>query len=289
MGGWNGAYDNDVWYSTDGVTWTEATSSAEWAGRYDQTSVVFDGKMWVIGGYNGSFLNDVWYSTDGVTWTEATDSAAWVGRDYGTSVVFDGKMWLYGGYSTDYHNDVWYSADGVTWTQATASADWDGRYSHASTVFDDKIWVLGGYSGGARVNDVWYTENYYTLSFDEQGGDNLADINDLVQGATTTLPGAAVREGYTFLNWNTQANGGGTSYAAGATYTMGSSYTILYAIWEQTIEEPGISGGSYSPPTTSSSSGGSGQSQTEVIRTILENLISLYLQLIELIQAEGAN
>ena len=43
--------------------WTQATTSAGWSARYLHTSVVFDGKLWVIGGYNGSNgFNDVWYA-----------------------------------------------------------------------------------------------------------------------------------------------------------------------------------------------------------------------------------
>jgi len=54
-------YCNDVWYSSDGVTWTQATASAGWSARMDHTSVVYDGKMWVIG---SGVKNDVWYSSD---------------------------------------------------------------------------------------------------------------------------------------------------------------------------------------------------------------------------------
>ena len=62
IGGYDGAYRNDVWYSADGATWTQATSAAGWTKRTGHTSVVFDNKMWVIGGYDGAYRNDVWYS-----------------------------------------------------------------------------------------------------------------------------------------------------------------------------------------------------------------------------------
>ena len=67
---------NDVWYSTDGTNWTEATSSADWSAKNDAASLVFDNKMWILGGRESSGLkNDVWYSTDGTNWTQATSSA----------------------------------------------------------------------------------------------------------------------------------------------------------------------------------------------------------------------
>ena len=61
MGGNDGSNRfNDVWYSSNGASWTQATSSAGWTGREGPTSVVFDNKMWVMGGYDGSYRNDVW-------------------------------------------------------------------------------------------------------------------------------------------------------------------------------------------------------------------------------------
>lgn len=55
---------NDVWYTTNGDSWICATDSAEWSGRWDHSSVVFDSCLWVLAGNTrqGS-TNDVWYST----------------------------------------------------------------------------------------------------------------------------------------------------------------------------------------------------------------------------------
>lgn len=55
-------YLNDVWYSTDGINWTRATSLAEWPERTSPTSVEYNGKMWILGGAGlGIYYNDVWY------------------------------------------------------------------------------------------------------------------------------------------------------------------------------------------------------------------------------------
>ena len=115
IGGWSG-YDaggilyNDVWYSTDGITWKQATGSAAFSPRMSHSSFVYDDKMWVIGGgFGNSFYNDVWYSTDGETWTQATGNAAFPVRDGPSSVVYDGKMWLMGGYWGSGKQDVWNS------------------------------------------------------------------------------------------------------------------------------------------------------------------------------------
>ncbi|MEO0084626.1 MAG: kelch repeat-containing protein [candidate division WOR-3 bacterium] len=167
IGGWDGTYKNDVWYSENGIHWTCATSNAEWSGRYRHASVVFDNKIWVMGGgaFSNVFLRDVWYSTDGVNWICATTSAPWANRQGLAAVVFDNKMWVLGGWYLVYewppliyyYNDVWYSTDGVTWTPATYNANWIQRYAHSSVVFDNKMWVLGGNDPNNPRNDVWYS------------------------------------------------------------------------------------------------------------------------------------
>jgi hypothetical protein len=166
IGGWdddwiNGPYKNDIWYSSDGINWTLATSSASWSGRYGHTSVVFNDKIWVIGGLDNSGLkNDVWYSSDGVNWTLATDTAPWSERYGHTSVVFDDKIWVIGGWdNSGLKNDVWYSSDGVNWTLATDTAFWSARVWHNSVVFDNKIWVIGGQDNSGLKNDVWYSSD----------------------------------------------------------------------------------------------------------------------------------
>jgi hypothetical protein len=160
MGGYN-YYElfNDVWYSTDGINWTQATNSAGWSVRAAHTSVVFDGKIWILGGEGyGDLKNDVWYSADGINWTQAINSAAWSARQGHTSVVFGGKIWLIGG--DDYSgckNDVWYSMNGINWISATDSAEWSKRAGCASVIFDNKLWILGGGENAIYKNDVWYS------------------------------------------------------------------------------------------------------------------------------------
>ena len=62
---------NDVWWSEDGKTWTEATNNADFSRRTSHQVVVHNNRLWVIGGNadDGSGRkNDVWRSEDGVNW-----------------------------------------------------------------------------------------------------------------------------------------------------------------------------------------------------------------------------
>jgi uncharacterized repeat protein (TIGR02543 family) len=86
---------------------------------------------------------------------------------------------------------------------------------------------------------VW-TQLTYTVTYNGNGatgGTPPTDYNTYVQGDTVTVLGNAgilsQTGGYTFAGWNTQANGLGTSYVAGATFTMGVANVTLYAVWTQ--------------------------------------------------------
>jgi leucine-zipper-like transcriptional regulator 1 len=158
---------NDVWYSTDGINWKQATGSAAFPPRIGHSSVVFDNRIWVIGGSDSTVLkNDVWYSTDGTNWKQATGSAAFSPRERHSSIVYDNKMWVIGGYDGHYRNDTWYSTDGITWTEATTTANFPARNAQTSVVYNNKMWVIGGfYHLGQNVgskNDTWYSSDGVT-------------------------------------------------------------------------------------------------------------------------------
>src|SRR6185503_1797620 len=39
---------NDVWYSADGFSWSQATAAAAWSARSGQRCVSFNGKLWLF-------------------------------------------------------------------------------------------------------------------------------------------------------------------------------------------------------------------------------------------------
>ncbi len=173
-----GHYQNDVWNSQDGQTWTllNPDESVPWAPRALHYTVVHDDRIWVIGGQtmpgfaksDESFYRDVWMTQDGVEWTQIKPAEpCWSPRGMiGGSAVMNGRIWILGGGTYDtpttkarlFHNDVWSSADGVNWTQHTKAAPWHPRQYHDVAVWDDRLWVMEGYhrSGGNR-KDVWHS------------------------------------------------------------------------------------------------------------------------------------
>ena len=74
----------------------------------------------------------------------------------------------------------------------------------------------------------------YTVSYNYNNASSggIADNNQYQSGASVTVKdqGTLARPGYTFVNWNTAANGSGTSHAALSQFNIVANVT-LYAQW----------------------------------------------------------
>ena len=94
----------------------------------------------------------------------------------------------------------------------------------------------------------------YTVTYNANGGSGAPAAQTKWYGENLTLQsGEPTRTNYVFKNWNTKADGSGTTYNKGATYTANAALT-LYAQW-------------YAPYTVSyNANGGTGapSSQTKV-------------------------
>ena len=87
-----------------------------------------------------------------------------------------------------------------------------------------------------------WTINTYTVTYAGNGStggtapvDGSSPYN---YGATVTVLGAGtlVKTGFTFDNWNTQANGLGTDYSPADTFTLGAADVTLYAQWTALLQ-----------------------------------------------------
>ena len=90
--------------------------------------------------------------------------------------------------------------------------------------------VAYGNAGEAEV-DV------YSVTYDANGstgGTVPVDTNTYLPGASITAKnnsGTLAKTGYSFVGWNTAANGSGNSIAAGAVFAAGAGDVTLYAQW----------------------------------------------------------
>ena len=156
----------DVWSSSNGSSWTQATASAPFGGRYGSQVLSYNGLLWMIGGNQTNALkNDVWSSPDGANWTQVlvnqpggTATHFSPREDFG-AIVFNGAMWVIGGWSGTTKNDVWTSTDGITWTQVATTGGLTGRWGFMMTVYNNRLWIMGGATGGPNPtgghSDVW--------------------------------------------------------------------------------------------------------------------------------------
>ena len=75
----------------------------------------------------------------------------------------------------------------------------------------------------------------YAVSYNANGGAGVPSAQTKIYGTALTLSSTKpTRTGYTFTGWNTNADGTGTKYAAGASYTSNAAIT-LYAQWTKVV------------------------------------------------------
>ena len=219
IGGSDGTADlADVQYAPINATgtigaWTATTSFT--TARYQHTSVVYNGYIYVIGGYNGtSYLATVQYAPINTTGTIGawTATTSFTTARYGhTSVVYNGYIYVIGGYSGSVPlADVQYApinTNGTIGAFTATTSFTTARYSHTSVVYNGYLYVIGGYNGTAALADVQYAP---------------INANGAIGAWTATTSFTTARYGHTSVVYNgyLYVIGGynGTSYLADVQY-----------------------------------------------------------------------
>lgn len=140
IGGCGRTLYNDVWYSSDGIEWHEATADIDkddpeaiWRPRAGAVALTKGGWLYILGGESAflpstenpfPYFNDVWRTRDGAQWEEVTGEtgADWSPRPgHGCSVLANHFI-CFGGYDPAGNpSDIWVSKDGAGWTQVSDS------------------------------------------------------------------------------------------------------------------------------------------------------------------------
>ncbi len=175
-------------------------------------------------------------SVDGET---VTLFAQWRANHY--TIKFDGNT-ADGGSTTDqpmtYDQAASLTANGYTKTGYTF-AGWNTQYDGGGTAYIDSETVsnLTSEEGGMVTLFAQWRANHYTIRFDgntADGGSTLDQPMTYDQAASLTTNGYT-KTGYTFMDWNTQPNGGGTAYTDGETVSNLTSVdgetVTLFAQW----------------------------------------------------------
>ena len=145
---------------------------------------------------------------------------------------------------------------GVSLTLSTEptgeSSDWTFLGWNTSSTATTALYSAGGtYTANksATLYGIWkrdFTITYYANDGTGDSSTQTITIYNTAESASNVELSSTVptRTNYQFNGWNTEANGSGTSYAAGATISTLSNDINLYAIWSSAYVPPKVVAGS---------------------------------------------
>lgn len=140
-------------------------------------------------------------------------------------------------------------------------SDTEGNYSctfKMPAVENGILRMVGGYGSTVAIAELTVGGYYYSVTYYANGATGTAPTESNKAEGTSFIAAAnnfAAPSGKQFKEWNTNADGTGTSYLAGATVIMPGENLTLYAIWTSSgnqgsdTEERG-GGGSGTPAST---------------------------------------
>jgi hypothetical protein len=148
-GDFGGPTFNDVYVSTDGVSWTQVAGSQRFAGSAGRCVASFLDKLWVFGGDD----TDVWSSEDdGVSWQLENPNAFEQASGFlSQAIVFAGKLWMIDG---DYQQN-WSTANGINWDRH--DPPWSSRTVHRLEIVGETLYLIRGFRSPNFLHDVWAT------------------------------------------------------------------------------------------------------------------------------------
>lgn len=112
-----------------------------------------------------------------------------------------------------------------------------GWYTDAAGSYDNKFTVNGDMASGTTIYAKWLKD--ITIIFDGNGSTSGSMANQIIKYGENVLSANKYSKagGYDFVNWNTEADGSGTTYVDSETFTytrpLGSDTITLYAQWGQ--------------------------------------------------------
>ena len=171
------SYREDIWRSSDGVSWELLEDDAPWKGRRGHAVALMGDTLYLSGGFTvdqdtgiRSYANDVWKSSDGVSWECVTADAPWgVRMNHGMVAANDGtddRLYLFGGFYDGmyYRSDMWESLDGETWEEVPLPEGAYGAFPGARAAFayctgdNGKIYMQGGSFYGAASSSTGHVD-----------------------------------------------------------------------------------------------------------------------------------
>ena len=255
---WRAGVTHTVTFDSNGGTGTLAAQVAGQATNlnanvFSRTGYTFAGWNTAANGSGYSYLDQTVYSFA----TDATLYAQWA------IIIVPHSVSFYGNGATS----------GTTSSQTASSTQALTLNGFSRTGYNFLGWNTNNTAGTASYMDgqnyafsadlslyaIWVAQAPNVITFNGNGSTSGSMATETASSSTVLNSNAFVRTGYTFLYWNTAANGSGVNYQSSYTYSFAQSIT-LYAIWGQnfTISYDGnASTGGSAPDSQSSYVGGS--------------------------------
>lgn len=168
--------------------------------------------------------------------SDVTLYAVWNINSY--SVSYDGNGSTAGSVPAagthDYDSTVTVSTSGSLYRTGHTFKNWNTESDGSGTAYDPAdTFALG--AANVTLYAQW-TVNDYTVHYNANGSDSGTVPDDAISAfqAITTAEGnsgSLEKVGYTFIGWNTIADGTGTGYVEGDTFSMPAHNVTLYALW----------------------------------------------------------
>lgn len=157
---------NDVWSSSDGISWELLTEDAPWAPRSGARLVVHNDKLLLVAGERGftpdTQFGDIWSSEDGKEWVLASSTPGFAPRSGHGVVVIGPTVYVIAGWvDNKCIHDLWSSTDGATFTMLgnntwTCNDDSCGKFDFWPLVTqDESIITMGGSNAYATFGKMW--------------------------------------------------------------------------------------------------------------------------------------
>ena len=244
-----------------GGTKTEGFESATTSSTYNQTVTVnanesdcgigwtiYYGTVSTQGPINGQSAQMRWYKSASTNYPYIQSTTA---IDNLTNVAFKARVG-----HTDVKMNVHYSTNGTTWTALATDEVFADTYvkNFSYDIPSGGQYIKIGVSSNSTapngsyysllIDDVVFTYtgeiNTYTVTYHA----NVTGTSDIEveynEGATVTIADNTFSNpGYTFTEWNTEANGSGDSYAPGDEIEDIDDNLELYAIWTENTQPAG--------------------------------------------------
>lgn len=194
-------------------------------------------------------------NTDKITCSRLFGYGGKPGNNTGKTIVKFGNttVWQKGKMvdAKAYHNSG-VTADGVTYDNHVAGSN---NSLHAEGYKDNALettygeWIANEdgtitRDGTKKCTYCGYEENiteyHVKLTYDANGGIGTMSAETGAAGKIVTVAqNEFTRNNYTFIGWNTQADGKGTAYKPGDSFTLTDKDTMLYAQWSKNSDSAG--------------------------------------------------